>query len=362
MSDGGTGSARFVGSSSHYLEVATDVAALKFDNPDSSFSVWFRARARHVAPGSGSATHEMVNKYESGTMFSARMLGTVMRPGARIIQSSSGANHDAISPHRATPDGVINFGVAVSISPIYLKIFHDGVNKASVTTAWNGTIFDATSIPWGIGRDRFGLSDYFLGDISHVALWNVALSGAEFNALAQGCSPLKIGGSNLKAYWPCNEPGGNRRDWVAGNNMVQTGTVGAGPEIPLVRRPVIWLPGEDLSQAFTPVAPANTVAPVASGTPEVGQTLSCTTGSWTGYPAPTFTYQWQYNDGAWNDIAGATSSTWLVTVAGAVDVGDSIRCNVTGTNASGSATAASNSLGPVTDVAFANHFMGAAVS
>ena len=82
--------------------------------------------------------------------------------------------------------------------------------------------------------------------------------------------------------------------------------------------------------------PANTAAPVASGTLTVGSTLSCTTGTWTN--SPTYTYQWQ-RGGA--NISGATSSTYVTVSA---DGGTSVGCLVTGTNASGSASQASNTL------------------
>jgi hypothetical protein len=66
-------------------------------------------------------------------------------------------------------------------------------------------------------------------------------------------------------------------------------------------------------------APVNTVAPAVTGTATVGQTLSTTNGTWTGAPAPTFTYQWQR---AGSNIGGATASTYLLVIA---DVGSTIR-------------------------------------
>lgn len=90
--------------------------------------------------------------------------------------------------------------------------------------------------------------------------------------------------------------------------------------------------------AGTPAAPVNTVAPALSGDFFVGQVLTCSTGTWSGSPAPTYTYQWR-NAGV--DIGGETANTYTL-VAG--DDGDSIDCVVTATNASGSASQASNAL------------------
>ena len=96
------------------------------------------------------------------------------------------------------------------------------------------------------------------------------------------------------------------------------------------------------------VVPANTVAPVASGTVTVGQTLSVTDGTWTGSPLPlTYTYQWQRDNlggGVYANIGGATANTYLLDVA---DVGCNVRAVVTGTNSAGATSANSNALGPV---------------
>ena len=101
------------------------------------------------------------------------------------------------------------------------------------------------------------------------------------------------------------------------------------------------------------IPPANTIAPVISGTGVVGQTLSCSTGTWTGIPAPTYTYQWLRGV---SDIPGATSSTYTLVQADATFV---ITCQVTATNTAGSASVtSSNSL--VIDDADAQAFITAA--
>lgn len=96
--------------------------------------------------------------------------------------------------------------------------------------------------------------------------------------------------------------------------------------------------------------PSNTVAPVVSGTPAVGSTLSVSNGTWTGSPT-SYSYQWK-RDGV--PIIGASSSSYTVVSA---DVGHTLIASVTATNGSGSAsvdsapTAAVTSGNPVNTVA-----------
>lgn len=90
-----------------------------------------------------------------------------------------------------------------------------------------------------------------------------------------------------------------------------------------------------------PDPPVNTVPPAVTGTPDVGQTLTVSTGTWTG--AQTYAYAWQ-RDGA--AIAGATTATHLLAAA---DLAALIGCQVTGTGGGGSAPALSNTVGPIVD-------------
>jgi hypothetical protein len=84
--------------------------------------------------------------------------------------------------------------------------------------------------------------------------------------------------------------------------------------------------------------PVNIAAPVISGTPAVGKTLSCLRGSWTGEPTLTYTYAWLRNGSA---IAGAGASTYAVQSA---DQGTGLACRVTATNKNAGASAVSNTL------------------
>lgn len=79
-------------------------------------------------------------------------------------------------------------------------------------------------------------------------------------------------------------------------------------------------------------APMNTVAPVISGLPAADEMLTATPGTWTGYPAPTFTYEW-FRDGT---TSVGTGTTYTVVMA---DVGTTISVVVTATSLAGTATA-----------------------
>lgn len=69
--------------------------------------------------------------------------------------------------------------------------------------------------------------------------------------------------------------------------------------------------------------PVNSVAPAITGTATQGQTLTCSTGTWS--KSPSYSYQWLR---AGVPIAGATAST---RVLAAGDVGSKMSCVVTAT-------------------------------
>jgi hypothetical protein len=103
------------------------------------------------------------------------------------------------------------------------------------------------------------------------------------------------------------------------------------------------------SPASTLIAspPANTTLPTLSGNTSQGETLTASPGSWSGYPTPNLTYQWNRCDAVGvtcEAIPGATSPTY---VALSADIGNTLTVTVTATNLLGASEATSAASAPI---------------
>jgi hypothetical protein len=96
------------------------------------------------------------------------------------------------------------------------------------------------------------------------------------------------------------------------------------------------------------IAPSNSSPPTITGTASLGQTLTASTGGWSGSPAPSFSYQWQDCNASGQSctaISGATSQSHVLSAG---DVGSTVDVVVTASNSSGSAQASSAATASVT--------------
>jgi hypothetical protein len=82
--------------------------------------------------------------------------------------------------------------------------------------------------------------------------------------------------------------------------------------------------------------PVNTALPTISGTAQIGQTVSASTGVWTNSPT-SFAYQW--SDSATGPISGATASAYVPTSA---NLGHTLTVSVVATSAVGPSTPATS--------------------
>jgi Ca2+-binding RTX toxin-like protein len=96
---------------------------------------------------------------------------------------------------------------------------------------------------------------------------------------------------------------------------------------------------------FVPLA--NTDSPTVSGTTQVGETLTASPGTWTGFEPIAFAFAWEICDefgGSCSPIAGANGEDYVLTAA---EVDSTVRVSVTGSNEDDEVTVTSNATAPV---------------
>jgi hypothetical protein len=99
------------------------------------------------------------------------------------------------------------------------------------------------------------------------------------------------------------------------------------------------------AQGAGKAGPANTSPPTISGTERGGETLTASSGTWSGSTPMNFSYRWQRcnkNGGSCDNINGARNQTYVLQPG---DVGRRIRVSVTASNSEGSANATSAATG-----------------
>jgi Ig domain of plant-specific actin-binding protein len=158
--------------------------------------------------------------------------------------------------------------------------------------------------------------------------WNGSPTGFAYQWLrcdAQAGNCASVSGATSKTYTvQTGDVGSRLRVQVTASNSSGSGVA--------VSRPT------DVVKA-TGSAPKNTAPPTISGTTQEGSTLTVSPGSWSGTPAPKFSYQWQRcvgTGGGCSDVSGATSTTYALSSA---DVAHTIRVVVAASNSSGSSSA-----------------------
>jgi hypothetical protein len=154
------------------------------------------------------------------------------------------------------------------------------------------------------------------------------------NALGEGC--LSVSGATASSYTlAASDIGRTVRVVVSASNVGGVGSATSAATATVVADP-----------PPPPPAPANTALPSVSGSAVEAQTLSASSGTWTGSPT-SYAYQWQDCSAAGascTNVSGAAASSYTL---GSSDVGHTVRVVVSASNAGGATPAASASVGPV---------------
>jgi hypothetical protein len=242
-------------------------------------------------------------------------------------------------PEKMTPDGDINVGpisfksnvrvgiqiviasndyvqMEADLDRIYWYVMHNILDDGDFTNLWK------SNIPGDNPR-----IEGFQG-ITKTTRWGS--TGAK--------NEIPVGELQIDISMLCGRPYWRPWDFPDLNLLVITTSYPPGADPNEIQQVKIVAAFDDtgyVSPPYDPTAPVNTDIPQLSGTAQVGQTLSCSTGTWTGFTPIDYTYQW-FGGVDRTEIAGATANTLLL--AGA-QVGFAVWCSVTATNVVGPSTA-----------------------
>jgi len=131
-----------------------------------------------------------------------------------------------------------------------------------------------------------------------------------------------IGGATASTYVPVSADVGNTL------TISVTATNGSGSSTPATSA---------VTSAVIDIIPTNSAVPTISGTAQVGQTLTATTGTWTHIPA-SYAYQWK-SAGVNATGAGATTANYTAATA---DIGNMLTVSVVAINSGGSSSPATS--------------------
>ncbi len=319
--------------------------------------------------------------------------------GKSFVVVVSATNAGGTTAAQSAPTGTVSAAPPVNtVLPVISGTLEDGSTLSASTGSWTGTAPISYAYQWqrcdsgGTGCADVGgatSSTFLLGqaDIGHAMRVVVTASNAAgsadatsaasgavapappVNTVAPAISGTAQHGSTLTvssdgtwtgtapisfAYqWQrCDSGGGSCAD-LPGETAVTYALVAA--DVGQTLRAVVTATNvagsasaaSAASGVVAPAPPSNVAPPTISGTAQDGETLSASTGSWTGTAPISYAYQWQRCDSGGTgcvDVGGATSSTYDLTGA---DVGHALVVVVTATNAASSAGASSKATGEV---------------
>jgi hypothetical protein len=218
---------------------------------------------------------------------------------------------------------------------------YSGTGREEIAQARNGA---STAVLWGLVYDS-----------SQQGFWFYPRQGSSAKTIFTGANSAPLGSwIGVEVRFTATSTGGaeilldgqTQPSWGASGDFTRTDNL---QRIQLWNDAATSTDYDDVAIATgavaPPPAPANTAPPAISGTPQEGQVLTATTGTWSNGPT-SYAYQWQdCSASGCSNIAGATSSSYTLQAS---DVGNTVDVVVTATNAGGSSSATSAQTSAVT--------------
>jgi hypothetical protein len=251
----------------------------------------------------------------------------------------------------ANAHGSVGSGLGVGIASAFVATALNGGDRITIT--YQGAI--AYTNRWGSAYEFAGLSSGGADVATTNGSYGTTLTTGATATTAQA-SELVLGVFDVQATGTGFAPG-------AGYQALTQAPAGGIGHTLLPEFAIVSARGAQQATATFPSAvsyvgaaaayraaagPASTSPPTISGSAVQGQTLTTTTGSWTGAAPISYAYQWQRCDASGSACAslpGANDSTYVV---GTADVGGTLRVLVTASNASGSSSVPSTATPVVT--------------
>lgn len=248
-----------------------------------------------------------------------------------------------------------------------ITLYVDGENVASATSSLSPASLGSSVGDDYLGRTEAPTERRLDGALSNLAFYTKALTASEVEAhyadaeFPVNTSPPTVSGradegetlsaspgswTGLKtikfeyAWERCHEGKCSEAAKLSKTSTYKLARADVGDEVRVVvsaTNPATSITGAQTalsaSSATVEGVPVNVSAPVVSGTPEVGQELLATEGSWTGFPAPSFSYQWEdCTSKECVPIHTATAHDYLVTAS---EVGTKLRAAVSASSTAG---------------------------
>jgi hypothetical protein len=317
------GSVSLVGGSAYWIAVLGTGGTLNYqDTPGGSAASYVNSRSGLTALP---ATYSAGTEYNVSPV-SAYVSGTVASSGALLGDAAVAPSADSNGAGTAQ---AFAYTASASGSTSDIEVYVSG-----------GTT--ATKVSVGLYSDSGGKPGTLLTSGS-----TSSVNAQTWNDVSVGSVALTSGGR----YWIALLGVGGQIDyqdtWGGSAASYVDSTSG------LTSLPATYVPGNEynaspasayvngvLGSAPPPAPPANTSVPVVSGQAVQGQSLSTSSGSWSGSPS-SFGYQWQdcsSSGSGCSNIGGATGSSYVLQAS---DVGGTVRSVVTAVNSGGSASASS---------------------
>jgi Carboxypeptidase regulatory-like domain len=225
--------------------------------------------------------------------------------------------------------------------------FESGLNY--ITQYWEGTTSFSNATPVSVSSSgtvsgidaKLAIGGRITGRVTD-AFTSAALNGAHacavgLHAEAFSCSKSEASGEYTISGLPSGE---YEVVFFDGPGYKPQAYNGKSP--PSEANPVSVSAGSvttGINAALEPLLePVNTALPTISGAPAVGANLTCSNGSWTANPSPSFTYSW------FRDSTLIEHSTVGAYTVQAADEGHTLACKVTAVNTQGTVSATSAGL------------------